>query len=125
MAQAGSHQEVTSVARAGDVAPGEMIPVVVQGRALVLANLGDEVVAFQNACLHAHVRLSEGLLDGDVVTCRWHQWRYCVRTGEVITDESPFGTFTTFGVVVEDGNIFVEHDPKTKITLRRDAADTP
>ena len=121
MAQAGPGPQLTRVARAGDVPPGEMIPVTLLGRPIVVANLGDQLVAFQNECLHAHVRLSEGILDGDIVTCRWHQWQYCVRTGDVLTDESPYGTFTTFGVIVEDGDIFVEHRPKTRITVRPDA----
>lgn len=95
-----------------------MLPTMLDGRPIVVANLGTDVVAFQNSCLHARVRLSEGLLQGDVVTCRWHQWQYCTRTGEVLTDESPYATFLTFPVHVMGDEILVEPIPKTKITAR-------
>lgn len=113
----------TRVGSTTDVPAGAMVPVTVEGRPLVVANIGDELVAFQDSCLHARVRLSEGLLAGDVVTCRWHQWQYCVRTGDVLTDESPYATFTTFPVLVDDGDVFVEHTPKTRITVRPEAPE--
>jgi nitrite reductase/ring-hydroxylating ferredoxin subunit len=91
-----------------------------QGRSIVVVNLGDTYVAFPNACLHYQVRLSEGKIDGDVVTCRWHQWEYCVRTGDVLTDESPYATMVTFAVTEQDGELFVSPRPRTKITPRPD-----
>ena len=115
-----SDAELVKVARADDVPPGTMTEARVHGKAIVVANLGDEYVAFPNACLHYQVRLSEGRLDGDVVTCRWHQWQYCVRTGEVLTDESPYATMITLAVTERDGDLFVSKRPRTTITARPD-----
>lgn len=123
MATPRSGGDVTRIGCLADVPPGTMIAAALEGRPIVVANLGDEVVAFQNSCLHAGVRLSEGLLNGAVVTCRWHQWRYCLRSGEVLTDESPYATFTTFPVDVRDGEMYVHHSPRTTITARPDTAE--
>jgi nitrite reductase/ring-hydroxylating ferredoxin subunit len=106
----------TRVAAVGEVPPGTMLEARLQGRPIVVANADGELFAFQNACLHYGVRLSEGCLDGQMVTCRWHQWRYHLGTGRVVSDESPYATFTTFPVVVESGEVFVEHEPRTRIT---------
>jgi nitrite reductase/ring-hydroxylating ferredoxin subunit len=108
----------TRVARADELEPGRMKEATLLGRPIVVANVDRRYVAFQNECLHARVRLSEGRLEGDVVICRWHQWRYRTTTGEVLSDESPYATFTTFETFVEDGELFVSHEPLTRICAR-------
>lgn len=105
----------TRVTTIDQVPLGAMVEARLEGKPIVVANVDGELFAFPNACLHYGVRLSEGKLDGKVVTCRWHQWRYQLETGRVLSDESPYATFTTFPVVVESGEVFVLHEPRTRV----------
>ncbi len=109
----------TKVANVDEVPPGRMREATLLGKPVVVANVSGEYTVFQNECLHARVRLSEGRLEGDVVTCRWHQWQYRVTTGEALTDECPYATLTTFPVFVENDELFAGHEPKTRIRRRR------
>lgn len=76
--------EFVKVASVADVPPGEMIIVELDGREIVIANLGKEFVAFQNECTHRGGPLGEGLLSGDIVECPFHAGQFNVRTGDVV-----------------------------------------
>jgi len=73
------------VARVGDVPPGAMRGVIVDGRSLVLCNVAGRVYAVDAACPHRGGPLEEGDLEGAVVTCPWHGWRWDVTTGASLT----------------------------------------
>ena len=74
----------TKVATTGEVAPGEMISVEVDGDQVLLCNLGGEFCAVHDECTHECFPLSEGTLDGDAVTCLLHGARFSLKTGEVL-----------------------------------------
>lgn len=116
--QVGTGAPRTCVGDLSDFPDATMRTARLGGRPVVLARVGDRIACFPDRCLHAHVRLSEGRLEGDVLTCRWHQWRYRLTTGEVLTEESPYSSFTTFPVSVEDGRVWVSHLPATRPQLR-------
>ena len=71
------------VATTGEVAPGEAKKVDVQGKAIALFNCGGSYHAIDDTCTHRGGPLSEGSIDGDVVTCPWHGAKFRVTTGEV------------------------------------------
>ena len=41
----------------------------------------DRVVVMDNACPHAGGNLSAGDIEGEAVTCPWHQWKFDLNTG--------------------------------------------
>jgi toluene monooxygenase system ferredoxin subunit len=47
------------------------------------------VYAYENRCAHLGVALSEGRLDGHVLTCGAHHWQYDVRSGTGVNPELP------------------------------------
>ena len=49
-----------------------------------MANVDGTFCAFSDECTHDFGPLSEGELNGDVVTCPWHFSSFNVRTGEVV-----------------------------------------
>jgi nitrite reductase/ring-hydroxylating ferredoxin subunit len=59
-----------------------------------------------NACPHRGGPLGEGDLDGRVVSCPWHAWRWDVTTGANVNN--PAVRVPAFPVSVEDGALFVE-----------------
>ena len=68
----------------GDLAEGNMKEVVVQGHKMLLARIGDSYYAADNRCPHMGARLSEGKLEGFVVTCPRHGSQFDLRDGHII-----------------------------------------
>ncbi len=73
------------VASTDDIPEGEMAIVQAGGEEIVVANVAGEFFAFNSTCTHRGGPLGEGTLESDVVECPWHQGRFNVRTGEVIS----------------------------------------
>ncbi len=83
-----------------DLAPGVMATTRVGSKEVMLTRVGDEVYAIDNACGHSAYPLSEGTLEGHVVTCAWHGARIDVRTGEVLSMGVSFDPIPRFRVTV-------------------------
>ncbi len=98
--------EFVKVASVGEVPPGEMKIVEVDGEEVVVANLGGEFVAFSNECTHRGGPLGEGILTDDVVECPFHGGQFNVRTGEVVS-EPPTEPIATYRVQVDGDDIKV------------------
>jgi nitrite reductase (NADH) small subunit len=96
------------VAVVGDVAAGESRVVEAEGRTLALFNVDGIYYALDNSCAHRGGPLGEGELDGRVVTCPWHAWRWDVTTGANVNN--PVVKMACYPVRVESGAIFVEID---------------
>ncbi len=93
------------VASASELVPGQGRPIDVEGRTLALFNVNGVFYAVDNACPHRGGPLGEGDLDGAVVTCPWHAWRWDVTTGA--NANNPAVRVACYPVVVERGEVFV------------------
>jgi nitrite reductase/ring-hydroxylating ferredoxin subunit len=51
---------------------------------MALVNVDGEVFAIESNCPHQGGPLARGQLDGEVVTCPWHGWRWNVKTGRAV-----------------------------------------
>lgn len=100
---AGSRVRVASV---GDLAKGEARVVEAGGRMVALFNVDGSLYAMDNACLHRGGPLGEGELEGRVVVCPWHAWRWDVTTGASVNN--PAVKMVCYPVVVEGSGVFVE-----------------
>ena len=69
------------VCKTAEVPPGTGKTLDVNGKPVALFNVDDNFYALDNTCLHRGGPLGEGELDGKVVTCPWHGWRYDVTSG--------------------------------------------
>ena len=96
------------VASTSDLKPGGNKVVNVNGTDVALFNVDGEFFAINNTCLHRGGPLGEGLVDGDVVTCPWHGWRYNVKTGTNVT--IPTAHVASYQVKVEDSDVLVAVD---------------
>lgn len=97
--------EFVKVASVGELPAGSCKAVEVNGRTIALFNVGGQVFALDNTCLHQGGPLGEGMLEGEVVTCPWHMWEYNVRTGEKVG--SPSLRVAAYPVEVEGNDIKV------------------
>ena len=94
------------VAETSDLNPGEGRVVDAEGKTLALFNVDGTYCAIDNTCLHRGGPLGEGELEGKVVTCPWHGWRYDVTTGANVNN--PAVKVACFTVKVEGSSVFVE-----------------
>lgn len=95
-------------ARLEDLADGFPRAVEAGGREAVLCRVGGSVHAVGARCPHRGGPLAEGTLDGPVLTCPWHGWRFDVRTGRCENDPA-FGA-GSLAVRVEAGDVYLECD---------------
>ncbi len=84
-----------TVAKASEIAPGEMKLVDLDGTEVVVANVDGAFFAFGNACTHVGGPLAEGDLDGETVICPWHSSVFDLRSGEPLggPGEDPIPTY--------------------------------
>lgn len=75
--------EFRPAARVEDVPEGAMLGVEVDGVNIVLANQAGEVFALLDRCTHEDFPLSDGELEGGMITCLLHGARFDLKTGAV------------------------------------------
>jgi nitrite reductase (NADH) small subunit len=97
--------DFVTVARADELAPGEVRRVQAGEEEIALARIGDEFYAVQGACLHLQGPLGDGKLEAHVLTCPWHGWQYDLRTGKNEFDLAI--QLRTYDVRVENGEVRV------------------
>ena len=96
-----------------EIPPGSVKLVTVDGKDLVFANVDGTFYAMDNWCTHEQGNLSEGQLDGNVLTCPDHGAQFDVKTGKVIIgpDEQPAGSISpekAYAVKVEGDDVMVD-----------------
>jgi nitrite reductase (NADH) small subunit/3-phenylpropionate/trans-cinnamate dioxygenase ferredoxin subunit len=72
----------TTVARVAQLPPGGCMKIDSSGKKIALFNVDGRFCALEDNCNHRGGPLSEGELDGQIVTCPWHGARFDVTTGE-------------------------------------------
>ena len=93
----------------------------VQGREILLARVGDSYYAVDNRCPHLNGDLSQGKLEGTVVTCPRHASQFDLKDGNVVRWLKGSGILskiggalkssrplTTYRVTVVDDTVLVE-----------------
>jgi 3-phenylpropionate/trans-cinnamate dioxygenase ferredoxin component len=99
-------QSRVRVASAADVPPGEGRVVEAGGQALALFNVEGRFYAIANTCPHRGGPLGEGDLEGCVVMCPWHAWRWDVTSGANVNN--PAVKVASFPVSIDSGQVFVD-----------------
>ena len=94
------------VAQVDDLDEGELLAVDVDGEPVCLAKVHGRICAFTDECTHISGPLSEGELDGEVLTCPWHGAQFDITTGKVLRGPAR-RDIATYLVKVEDNAVFV------------------
>jgi nitrite reductase (NADH) small subunit len=98
--------EGVRVGRATDVPVGSGRVFDVAGRTVAVFNVGGSFYAIDNECSHRGGPLGEGDLDGTVVLCPWHAWRWDVTTGANVNN--PAVTVACYPITEREGSLFVD-----------------
>jgi 3-phenylpropionate/trans-cinnamate dioxygenase ferredoxin subunit len=110
----------TEVAKIEELKSGTMKTVMAEGREILLARVGDKYYAVNNRCPHMKGNLSQGKLEGTVVTCPLHGSQFDISNGRVVRwlkggpmsklggVLKPSKALTVYNVKVEEGKVLVE-----------------
>src|SRR5205085_5173679 len=106
-----------------ELPPGSRKLVDIDGRGIVIFNIGGEFFALANRCPHQGGNLCEGRLiglvesnepgvyrysrQGEILRCPWHGWEFDVRTGKSWCDPQRM-RLMNYAVSVEPGARLVE-----------------
>jgi len=71
--------------RPDDIPEGGMTATKMASKEVLLAKVAGQIYAIDNACGHSGYPLHKGSLNGFVVTCRWHDAQFDVRSGAVLS----------------------------------------
>jgi nitrite reductase/ring-hydroxylating ferredoxin subunit len=77
--------EFVPVSKVGELPPGRMTWVAVDGKRVLLANVDGTFYALSDTCGHQRATLSRGRLEGHEVECPLHFARFDVRTGRLLS----------------------------------------
>lgn len=99
-------QDFVKVARRGELAPGKMKRVDLDGRRILLANVDGRYCAADDTCTHEDASLSTGFLKGEIVKCPLHGSRFNLRTGAVLDDPAE-QNLRTYPVRVDGDDVLI------------------
>ena len=110
----------TEVSKIDELKDGTMRAVRAAGREILLARVGDKYYVVDGRCPHRKGDLSQGKLEGTVVTCPRHGSQFDISNGQIVRWlkgglMSKVGKalkmskgLTVYNVKVEDGRVLVE-----------------
>jgi len=112
---------LVEVGRSGELTEGTMKKVLAQGREILLARVSDKYYAADNRCPHMGGKLSQGKLEGTIVTCPRHGSQFDLSDGQVVRWLKGSGLvsiigkalksprpLTIYNVKVEDDRVWIE-----------------
>jgi len=96
--------DFTKVVDAKDVPPGKSVCVEFGGEKVAVFNVEGTLYAIADTCTHRGGSLSEGEVDGTVVTCPWHRATFDLTTG-IVTGPPASSAVKCYQVRVEGDEI--------------------
>ena len=76
---------------------------------LAVFNVKGQFYAISNSCAHKGGPLSRGLLNGEIVTCPWHGWKYSVIDGR--SSHEGGDSVNAYETLVLNGRVYVNPVP--------------
>ncbi|HWP58483.1 MAG TPA: Rieske 2Fe-2S domain-containing protein [Candidatus Acidoferrales bacterium] len=98
--------EFVKVCKTTDIPVGSGRTVDAKGKPIAVFNVDGNYHAISDTCLHRGGPLGEGELEGKIVVCPWHGWRWDVTTGA--NEFNPGMAVEKYPVKVEGDDLFVE-----------------
>lgn len=94
-----------------ELAPGERRVVEGPDADILVVNADGVILAVIDECSHQELPISEGPLDGDIITCPWHSAEFCLQDGEPLSAPA-YEPIDCYDVRVENDTIYVAKTPR-------------
>jgi nitrite reductase/ring-hydroxylating ferredoxin subunit len=96
------------VGKTADIPLGKMQKVTADGKEILVVNIDGNYYAMDDTCTHSGASLSEGTLEGSIVTCGWHGAKFDCKTAKLASFPTKIKDLKSYKVVVESENVFLE-----------------
>lgn len=96
------------VGKTSEIPAGKMQKVSVDGREILVANIGGSYYACDDTCTHAGASLAEGALEGQTITCGWHGAKFNCMSGKLEKFPAKIKDLKSYRTIIESDNVFVE-----------------
>ena len=107
-----NHDGFVPVLEEKELQEGKMKRLSVEGTPVLFIKQQGKIFVIDNRCPHQGCGFSGGTLDGLVIVCPCHDWRFNLETGEY--EDEPLIKLTKFEWKVESGKIWVKLEEDTK-----------
>ena len=91
-----------------EIVSGQMKKIIVDGKEIIISNVDGNYFAIDDTCTHSGASLSEGKLEGSIVTCDWHGAQFDCKNGKLRKFPAEIKDLKSYKIVIESENIFVE-----------------
>jgi len=78
---------------------------------ILLVNADGVIYAVEDQCSHQELPLSDGTIDGDIITCPYHMAEFCLADGRALSAPA-FEPINCFDIKTTDGIIWVSPTPR-------------
>ena len=96
------------VCKTTQISVGQMKKISVNGKDIVVANIGGDYFAMNDTCTHASASLSEGKIEDSTIICDWHGAQFDCKNGKLIKFPAKINDLEVYNVIVEEDNILIE-----------------
>ena len=94
--------------KVSDLSDGKLHKVSVDGKEILVVNIDGNYFATDDTCTHAGASLSEGKLDGSIVTCGWHGAQFNCKTGNLEKFPAKINNLQSYKISVESDDVVIE-----------------
>ena len=98
----------TIACKTTELESGNMKKVTIDGKEIVLANVGGNYFACDDTCTHSGASLSEGTIDGSTISCGWHGAQFDCKTGSLTKFPAKINDLGSYNVTIESEDVFIE-----------------
>jgi len=102
------------VSNSGQIENGTMKEILVDGHEILLARVEDKYYATDNRCSHMGGKLSQGTLNGNVVTCPKHGSQFDLKDGRVVRWLKGSGLLSVVGKAIKSPRPIVTYNVKVQ-----------
>ena len=110
------HEEVqdgkgnyVDAARVSEIGDRQMKHTEIDGKEILIANVGGKFYAVSDRCGHSNASLSKGVLNGNIVTCPLHGAKFDVTTGRKVKDFNLKGEKSSLDKLPDDFRKYLEY----------------
>ena len=96
------------IADVNAIADGESLECVAADKIIALFRIENEFHAIDGICPHHGGPLGQGSVEGCIVSCPWHGWKFDVTSGAYQSSDEMFQR--TYPVQIENERVFVNVD---------------
>ena len=94
--------------KASELEPGSTKKISVDGKEIVVVNVGGNYFACDDTCTHSGASLSEGTIDGQTITCGWHGAQFDCTNGKLSQFPAKINDLKSYNVSIESEDVFIE-----------------